>query len=473
MSFFLNLFRGGSKEDPKHDPILVKDGKTYYSVKVLGKCCLDLKVSLPAADIIAILRIVWSRRMSGPFSDIAVGLFESSSLKNVRDIEVILFPSTWQNTKGKVITEDLGSALSNLMTSTDTDEYVLPKVQLKRMMHLPKPTNPGTTITEPFQLTLFSGSYSYSSSHAAKEHFFETECKSQETWGDVKYLCSQSIDPGDDYGSSPYLVGLNGKSTERVWDLLVLFAARCRSDPCVKKVNVMPLKDHLSKDNYDFPKIILELAIETPLPYFVESLHLLLTKSEFAEILDSQLCTEQSPGWATVGMCHAYPGGLTSGKPLGECIFTISSSSSGRKWGPNGAFLMANVLGSTNIGINNPFWNGKEVKGKKLSDLLIAIDDGDSYRIDYGWSPRYPRNTKRFVLHPHFLEYYVSKLTSLGVTFDRTKPYVENIFQVVKENGAFLFQDFGTAVTTKESYEAILSRYGFIEGSLVKIDYEA
>lgn len=470
MAFFLNWLRG-TKEDPKQIPSLTKDGKTYYSVQSVARCCTDLKISLPATDVITIVRIIWARSIEGPFSDAMIGLFDSKSLKDPRELEVILVPSSRANTNGKLLTKQLEEALEKLISvevSKKKDpRYLLPKFQIDELIR--SSPNFGKTIREPVTQTLFEVP-SFGSVKDAKKFFLEGKCKSDFEINELSYLCSGSRDI---YGL--YRVGLSGKRTERAWDLMVLFAARCSSDPCIAKVNILPLEKHLILDP-SIPRVIIELLPAVPLGCFIESLHLLLSEKEFEEILDGQVCIDQPEGWATVSMCRTYPqGGLP--KESDECIFSISASSDKLNWGPNGAFSGVLTLGDTATTWSNPFYNPwfQLSEGDKVEcGLIIArpIPGQSSFYLDYGWVPEGPDvpGGKRFVLHPLYLEKYV---TSFPYLFDPDKVLTFSKEVLTLESlpkGGLV--DYVYEVTSEKDYHHILAEFCFVKGSQINVDYE-
>lgn len=471
MAFFLNWLRG-TKEDPKQIPSLTKDGKTYYSVQSVARCCNDLQISLPATDVITIVRNIWARHSEGPFSDAMIGLFDSKSLKDPRELEVILVPSSRTNTGGKLLTKQLGEALEKLIavevSKKKDPRYLLPEFQIKDILR----SSPifGKTILEPLTQTLFQVP-SFGSVKDAKRFFLEEKCTSDFEINELSYLCSGS---GDVYGL--YRVGLSGKRTERAWDLMVLFAARCNSDPCVVKVNILPLETHLTLDP-SIPRVIIELLPAVPLGCFIESLHLLLSEKEFGEILDGQVCIDQPEGWATVSMCRTYPqGGLP--KESDECIFSISSRSDKLNWGPNGAFSGVLTLGDTATAWSNPFrnpWYQPSEKSEKIEcGLIVArpIPGQSSFHLDYGWVPEGLDDLggKRFVLHPLYLEKYVASFPYLFDPNEITKPRKEILTLESLPKGGLV--DYVYEATSEKDYHAILAEFCFIKGSQINVDYE-
>ena len=472
MAFFLNWLRG-TKEDPKQIPSLTKDGKTYYSVQSIARCCTDLKISLPATDVITIVRNVWARRKEGPFSDLMIGLFDSRALKDPRELEVILVPSSRTNTNNKLLTKQLGEALEKLIavevSKKNDPRYLLPKFQVNELLRkeLSKSLE---TIPEPLTQTLFQVP-SFGSVKDARKFFFEGRCTSDFEINELSYLCSGS---GDVYGL--YRVGLSGKRTERAWDLMVLFAARCNSDPCVVKVNILPLETHLTLDP-SIPRVIIELLPAVPLGCFIESLHLLLSEKEFGEILDGQVCIDQPEGWATVSMCRTYPqGGLP--KESDECIFSISSSSDKLNWGPNGAFSGVLTLGDTATAWSNPFrnpWYQPSEKSEKIEcGLIVArpIPGQSSFHLDYGWVPEGLDDLggKRFVLHPLYLEKYVASFPYLFDPNEIAKPRREILTLESLPKGGLV--DYIYEATSEKDYHVILADFCFIKGSQINVDYE-
>lgn len=469
MQNLIDYFKAPKKEKEQSFIHKTDDGKEFCSVKYIARCCIKLKISLPAGDIITLLRIIWSRRFDGPFVDASLRIDEFP--KDVRQIEVYLVPDEWSNTKNKFLSSDLEQALWDLMKNEEANlgEYSLPYLQLdviaanNRASILGGSLEPGDR--KAFYAKMFDKSLTLEDFNPSKEN--------------SKYLHWNS---GDKSIGGLYEIGLVGIRTQKSWDLLKTFALRCWSEPLISGVVLMPLDLHLTESTL-LRRVIIRtisfnrknITVSGILGYLIESFHLLLSEKEFSEILDTMMCDTQSSGEASIGMCKAYPGGLKINKSLEGCIFTISGADIPVKWGPNGAFT------SEPKGYH-PLWNGDynylPPKGQvPLWDLLIVREPTSDekvgspetkYVIDYGWYDIPGYSGKRIVTNPAYLE------ASITDIHDNNPSWVVG---VPGEAISFLDsepdEDYIDSIITSElEYTKVLCRYGFYANTLVNVSYE-
>jgi hypothetical protein len=193
---------------------------------------------------------------------------------------------------------------------------------------------------------------------------------------------------------------------------------------------------------------------------FIESLHLILEEEQFEKILDSETCVHQPPGWSSMGMARNFIFDDKFKESVDLCVFSISVNlrvvdPDVQLWGPNGSFFWD----------AHPFtkkWKAfkEDADTSHLAELLVARWDPskDEYVVDYGF---YQTREKKTILHPYALKIIMNgQPLPKGPTRLGWAIYQEDV-------EAWAIKD----TKDEDDYLDLLARYGFLENSLVKVEY--
>lgn len=462
MSFFSNLFGLGSRQPPKKPNL-----SGFVSVKKLGECCIKGELSLPAVDIISILRIIWFRRFEGPFIDV---LTNSLDAKNAKDIRVILIPSG--GTTEKILPAFLEESFKELMDAELVEKerrirdgypnlgYDLPKFQLEKIMEFSysdwKPEIPPhlQTLDEPL------GFYNDTPTSDVIEAFFTGK-----DWGE-EYWCYETRIGIDDESLEFYQMNMHCNSSEESRKAYISITYRLLSDPCVQRVCI-------DKNNIKDMKVQIFLAGGTPLSCFTQTLNFFATAEETKSMIVPKLSLPE--GEASLSMCRAYPEEIDyndyDDHDLND-VFSIDGRRSGNDpnsfiwWGPNETFVgfpKVQENPKDPLFFSNPLWNDSiKSNSPLLSHLMVARKFENEVKIDYGWVSSKSSNV-RMILHPVFLEYFFEKYPDTEITWGQT----ETAKSILVKSFSSIERYVTVMSATEEDYEEALCQFGFKEDSLV------
>lgn len=457
MSFFSNLFGFRSIQPPKKPNLT-----GFVSVKKLGECCIKGELSLPAIDIISILRIVWSRRFEGPFLDV---LTNSLDVDNIRDIKVILIPSGGMTEK--ILPAFLEESFKELMDAELVERegrikggypnlgYDLPKFQLEKIMEFSYSDWNPDILPHLQPLGNHIGLFNDTPNSDVIEAFFAGK-----EWGE-EYWCYESR-VGDDLLEF-YQLNMRCNSSKESRKAYISTVFRLLSDPCVQRICV-------DKHNSEDTKVQIFLTEGAPFSCFTQTLNFFTTEEEVKSMIVPKITFPE--GEASLSMCRAYPEEINYDDYSVNDVFSIDGRRTNNDpnsflwWGPNGTFVgfpKVQEDPKDPLFFSNPLWNDSiKSNSPLLSHLMVARKYGNEVKIDYGWVSSKSSKT-RLILHPVFLENFLEKYPDSEITWGQ----VETAKSILAKDFSSIEKYVTMESATEEDYEEALCQFGFREDSLV------